>query len=230
MTENDSGDSISGLHLSAKKAKAEISKAMKASVILLAAFCLMEFAMIFHLAMRQTVSIPYVIEINRDGTAKYVDNASTSLSEWKPSVATTLKVLEDYIISLRGVCGDDAIQRERIRKVYAHSTESALKTAQDWLLENNPLERSEKERVEISVYAATPYMNGNEHLFQLDWNEKTYGASGNLKSEANYRAIMGTRRYVPKTKSIQEANPLGIYVVRLDISEIKDGYVIYESN
>ena len=229
MESNNASNPIRSLHAAIKKAKTEASRTCKAIITALCVFCIMEFAIIFHLANRQTVSIPYVIEINKDGTAKYIDNASTTLSEWMPSTATTLKVLEDYIISLRGVSSDVAVQQYRIKKVYAYSTGDALKSAQDYLLENNPLERSDSERVEVSVYAATPFISGSDDIFQLDWNEKTLSMNGALKSETNFRGILKTKRYMPKTKSIQEINPLGIYVTNLNISEIKDGYVIYDA-
>lgn len=229
MENNNASNPIRSLHAAIKKARSEASKACKAVITALCAFCIMEFAIIFHLANRQTVSIPYVIEISKDGTAKYIDNASTTLSEWMPSTATVLKVLEDYVISLRGVSSDAAIQQHRIKKVYAYSTGSALKSAQDYLLENNPLERSESERIEVSVYAATPFIGGSDDIFQLDWNEKSFGSNGTLVSETNYRGILKTKRYVPKTKGIQEINPLGLYVTDLNVSEIKDGYVIYDA-
>ena len=201
----------------------------KTMFYLLLVVSILEFILIFVLIKRQTVEIPYVIEIQKDGSAKYIDNASSSLSDFSPSVQTTLKVLENYIISLRSVSFEASIQEDRIKKVYAFSTEDALKSAKKYLEEKPPFERALKERVEVSVYAATPLYKTDSSLYQLDFNEKTYTLGGELKDETNYRAIISTKIFKVRTKSLQEENPLGIYLTRLEISKIKDGYVIYEN-
>ena len=55
---------------------------------------------------------------------------------------------------------------------------------------------------------------------------KTYSLSGTLKNEKNYRGVLYIEYYRPRTKNLQEVNPLGIYVNNIEISEIKDGYVV----
>lgn len=181
------------------------------------------------LIMRQKIEIPYVIEINREGDARYVDNAVSTLSEWSPSTTTVMNLLRDYIVSLRGISEDSNIQEERIKKVYAHSTKDALYYVNSYLKETSPMERLKNEKVVVDVYAITPLDTKNNSIFQLDFNEKTYGLSKDLKKEENYRAILKIKFYRPKTKGLQEANPLGVYVNEIEISKIKDGYVIYDA-
>lgn len=179
-----------------------------------------------YLALKPKTEIPYVVEITTDGDVRYVKDAVTTLSSWTPSQSTTMHVLRDYIINLRGVSSDRSVQVERIKKVYAFSTGDATKTINEYLEETSPVERLERETVRIDVYAITPLINGNEKIYQLDWNEKTYSLSGTLKNEKNYRGVLYIEYYLPRTKNLQEVNPLGIYVNNIEISEIKDGYVV----
>ena len=72
-----------------------------------------------YLALKPKTEIPYVVEITTDGDVRYVKDAVTTLSSWTPSQSTTMHVLRDYIINLRGVSSDRSVQVERIKKAYA---------------------------------------------------------------------------------------------------------------
>ena len=222
-------DTIDTIHTKNIKDKSLKVSLYRGLFVLSLLFIILEFALILVLQRRQTTLIPYVIEVQPDGSAKYIDNSASTLSSYTPSTATTLKVLENFIISLRSVNPDLIIQEERIKNVYSFATEDALKVAKDYLNLTKPYERSETERVEVTVYAATPLYKGQSNIYQLDWNERVYSTTGNLKSEANYRAVINTKVYQVRTKSLQEQNPLGIYLTNLEISKIRDGYVIYET-
>lgn len=198
-----------------------VSLAFFTSTVVLASLSLV-------LALKHKTEIPYVIEINREGDARYVSDAVSTLSSWSPSTTTVMNILRDYIVSLRGVTEDSSIQEERIKKVYSHSTKDAASYASLYLKETSPMERLRSEKVTVDVYAITPLDEKDGSLYQLDFNEKTYSISGTLKKEENYRAILKIKFYRPRTKGLQEANPLGIYVERIEISKIKDGYVIYD--
>lgn len=189
-------------------------------------FAIIELIFVIVLYKSQTISIPYVVEINKEGDIKYKDNITSTLAKWQPSTATKIKVLSDFLTDLRSVSLDKQIQIERIKRIYAFSIENGLKESEKYLLETKPLERLNNQRVEINVYATTPLINNDENVFQLDFNEKIYSLSGNLISEQNYRAILETKHFLPKTEQTQIINPLGIYISNLKISAIKDGYVL----
>lgn len=198
-----------------------VSVAFFTSTLVLAALCLL-------LSLKHKTEIPYVIEINREGDARYVSDAVSTLSSWSPSTTTVMNLLRDYIVSLRGVSEDSVIQEERIKKVYSHSTKDASLYVNSYLKDTSPMERLRNEKVIVDVYAITPLDEKSGTIYQLDFNEKTYGLSGTLKREENYRAILRIKFYRPRTKGLQEANPLGVYVESIEISKIKDGYVIYD--
>lgn len=200
--------------------------AQKVLLICIIVFACLELCAVVVLYKKQTISIPYVVEINREGDIKYKENVASTLSSWTPSTATTIKVLSDFLQNLRSVSLDKQIQTERIKKVYAFAIEKGLRASEEYLLATSPMLRCEKERVEINVYATTPLLNGDDDCYQIDFNEKTFSLNETLISEQNYRAIMKIKHYLPKTEDVQRINPLGIYVCDLKISAIRDGYVI----
>lgn len=206
-----------------EQSKIALYKGIALSNILLSVFLI--FGLIY-VSLKPKTEIPYVIEVNNDGEAKYINNAVAKFSNWEPSKTTVMQILSTYIKNLRSISTDKNIQTENIRSVYAFSTHNAIKVISEYLKNNSPIDRSEKETVRIDVYAITPNLNTNNTIYQLDWNEKTYSLSGNLKNEKNYRAQIEVGFYRPRTKNLQELNPLGIYVEDIEISEIKDGYTI----
>ena len=195
----------------------------------LIAITVIEAFLIIVISSQKTTNIPYVIEINRDSEVKYIKNAVSTLKDWEPSSAITIKTLSDYLESLRGVSVDENIQKKRIRNIYQFSTADSVKLVDEYFKMTNPLERGKTEYVDITVYAATPGIHDDKNIYQLDFNEKTYTLNGKLKNEENYRAIIKTQHFIPRTETQQITNPLGIYVSKIKISKIKDGYVLYES-
>lgn len=219
-------DSILSIHSKDRSALRDKAIFYKGASIALFTLSLVLVLSVVFLAIRPKTEIPYVIEINASGDAKYVSDAVSKLSSWQPSKTTIMNILRDYIVCLRGVSTDSAIQEERIKKVYSFSTATASKYAGSYLKQTSPMKRLSKESVTVDVYAITPMVDGSETTYQLDWNERVFTLQGNLKSENNYRAIVSIAFFKPRTQLLQESNPLGIYVKDISVSEIKDGYVI----
>lgn len=190
--------------------------------LLIISVCLCVIVLI--LGLRQKTEIPYVIEINREGRANYVENGVHNLKDWTPTDATIIATLKNYIISLRGVSVDKEIQKERIENVYSSSLSYALNTADNYIRNTLPLERAKKENVNIDVYYISK-LNNNGLTYEIDFNEIIYSPGFTNPTEKSYRAIVSIEFHKSDVKEIQKTNPLGIYVVDLQINEIKSGYV-----
>lgn len=163
----------------------------------------------------------YVVEVNtQTGVASYKENGITLLQDYKPSDASVMNDLQNFIKNFRGVSPDEAIMRERITKVYARVTSKARNTVEKFYEETKPMMRLRSERVEITVYNMHRV---TENYYEFLFNERVFSREDNtLMSEDNKKMTIHITFYAPTTDRDRELNPLGIFIDDISLSSIKD--------
>ena len=206
----------------------KVSWAYKGAVIVLSLVCMILVGLLAWQMLRPKNEIAYVVEVNTTtGEQKVINGVISEIGQYTMSEYLILNSIKTYITNLRSVSNDISVNRSRINQVYAFSTEQAGQFVSSYFTENNPIDRSSAEYVEIVVYNCTPINNTESQYlkFLVDWNEITRNTSGKIVSEKNYRADIDAKQF-KVTKLTSELNPIGLYICHINISEIKDGYVI----
>lgn len=203
----------------------------KGAVVALCLVIVFLLVVIVILATRPQKEKTYMIELNTlTGEQRIIPNVIKNMDSYSPAEWQMMATCKTFIKKLRTVSSDVLVNRENVDWIKNYSTQQARGYATDYLRENNPMLRCEKERVEIDIYNATPISTADSSIckFQVDWNEITRDLeSGRITSERNWRADIDFKQFKATAQS-KEYNPLGFYVVYLYISEIKDGYVLKE--
>lgn len=182
----------------------------------------------FLLTVRPKNEIPYVVEIDTSNGMQRIRSA-VALDDYTYTEQVMINTVRKYVTDLRTVGTDNLDNAERVSEVFAHTAKDAVSFVRSFYQENNPNERNKEERVVVVVYNAMPIKSAGLK-FQVDWNETVYNkSSGRIVSEKNYRADIDARQY-KATKDTRERNPLGFYITYIYISEIKDGYVVKNSD
>ena len=178
--------------------------------------------------LRPKNEIAYVVEVNTTtGEQRVINGVVSEIGQYTMSEYLILNSIKTYITNLRSVSNDNGVNRTRINNVYAFSTEQASQYISDYFSEHNPIDRGSAEYVEVVIYNCTPINNSNSDYlkFLVDWNEITRSTSGRIVSEKNYRADIDAKQF-KVTKLTSDLNPIGLYVCHINISEIKNGYVV----
>ncbi len=205
----------------------ETSWAIKGALITLSVVVVCLLGVVSWQMLRPKNEIAYVVEIDTSTGTQRINGAVSEIGQYTMSEWLVLNSIKNYVVNLRSVSNDAGVNTQRIREVYAYSTEQASQFVSNWVNDNNPIDRSKTEYVEVVIYNATPINNASSEYmkFLVDWNEITRDSNGRIRSEKNYRADIDAKQF-KATKSTSDLNPVGLYVCHINISEIKDGFVV----
>ena len=206
----------------------KVSWAYKGAVIVLFILFLCVLGLLAWQMLRPKNEIAYVVEVNTTtGEQRVINGVVSEIGQYTMSEYLILNSIKTYITNLRSVSNDNGVNRTRINNVYAFSTEQASQYISDYFSEHNPIDRGSAEYVEVVIYNCTPINNSNSDYlkFLVDWNEITRSTSGRIVSEKNYRADIDAKQF-KVTKLTSDLNPIGLYVCHINISEIKNGYLV----
>jgi type IV secretory pathway TrbF-like protein len=164
----------------------------------------------------QSKFIPYVVEVDKLGQQQSVGPAQQS----KTDIRNIRAAAQSFVIDLRTVTPDVAMQRRAVFRAYAllSANDPATAKANEWLngtADSSPFKRATKEMVNVEV---TSVLQQSPDTWQVDWTETTRDRQGVLKDKdgpVRMRALvtMYTVEINNETPEEQFAkNPFGIYV------------------
>lgn len=154
---------------------------------------------------RSNATIPYIVEIDRQGGARAVGPATET---YKPSDAQIAFHLARFVENVRALSIDPVVVRQNWLKAYDFVTDRAAVTLNDYARENDPFAKVGRETIAIEV---TSVVRASELSFQVRWLEKSFDA-GVPKSTTRLTGIFSIIVTPPRTVDQVRKNPLGIYV------------------
>lgn len=156
--------------------------------------------------------IPYIVQVDKLGQ---VLNAGVVHANNNISPRIINSTVADFIEHARMVTPDISLERKAIFSIYAHLSprDPATEKMNEWMQENSPFKKAEKETVDVSIKTVLQQTPGT---WQVEWVETRRDRQGVLMNKAeNMRAIItvyDTDNTQETTEDQIRRNPLGIYI------------------
>lgn len=172
-------------------------------------------------ASREAKVIPYVVEVDRHGTAVAAGPATRV-----PEVDRRLIVhhLVLWITRARTVTRDAALQRREILEAYELTGGRAVGLLNDWYRETKPFGRAETETVTVTVEDVESLLAVDSSLdrWRLQWTETHRSPAGGTVRTELWQALLTVEVDPAERLDEVEANPLGVFVTDFDWTRISD--------
>lgn len=159
----------------------------------------------------QSKIIPYVVELEAQGSARAVRSA---IENYRPTDAQTAFHLANFIERVRSLPIDPVVVRNNWLKAYDFATARAANTLNEHARENDPFAKVGKQTVAVEV---TSVVRASDSSFQLRWLERRY-INGSLAATDRWTALATVAIDLPHDSETLRKNPLGIYVTSLNWS------------
>ena len=160
---------------------------------------------------------PYVVEVDRLGRAVAFGPAERTARTDPRIVAATLSL---FIRNVRAVSSDPVAERELLYRAYAHAAARARRMLDDWFQapDHDPrlLGRTVTRAVAVEAVLPVP----GSAVWRVQWTEREQPVFVGSVREAAWEGYLTVRVRRPKTTSVIEDNPLGIYVSDLTWTEV----------
>ena len=170
---------------------------------------LLSVAISGYLALRSRF-IPYVIEINREGTP-VVSGFAEEVSSSDERVIRAL--LTTFITDLRSVVSDSVAQNAAVKRLFffirREDPTHQMLVEHFKKSENNPFERVASETVSVQVTAALPV---TKETWQVEWTETIRAKSGGEKERRSMKAMVTIDVVAPQSEKVILRNPIGLFV------------------
>lgn len=163
--------------------------------------------------------VPYVIEVDSLGNVRGAGVAARTAFNQDFIVEAALS---DFIQNFRGVSVDGQLQKTRVDKLYAYlgNGSIALQKANTYFQSgNDPFVVAQNKTVNVRVVSVNAVANTSS--YNVEWMEVDYNRAGIQIGERRYQAILTYKIVQPTNEAVIRVNPLGIYVIDFDISEIQ---------
>ena len=163
----------------------------------------------------QSRLIPYVVEVDRLGEARAVNEAVTDYRPTDPQVAWHLA---RFISNVRGSSLDPVLVRRGWLEAYEFTTQRAAQFLGDYARANDPFSRIGERTVSVQV---TSVVRASDRSFQVKWTETIF-ERGVQAGTSRWTAILTIVTKAPANADVLRKNPLGIYVDAIDWSRELD--------
>jgi type IV secretory pathway TrbF-like protein len=178
------------------------------------------FAMVLAAYVRlasETHITPYVVEVDRLGRAVVVGPAEPAAATDPRIVAATLSL---FVRNVRAVSADRVIERELLVRAYASAAGRARQLLDDYfsLPEHDPRLLGQRFTRAVEVEAILPVPGSA--VWRVQWTEREAPLVAGAVRESAWEGYLTVRIRRPRTTSLIEDNPLGIYVVDLAWTEV----------
>lgn len=163
--------------------------------------------------------VPYVIEVDSLGNVRGAGVAARTAFNQDFIIEAALS---DFIINFRGVSVDGQLQKSRVDKLYQYLANGSIaqqKANTYFQSGNDPFVVAQTKTVNIRVVSVNAVANTSS--YNIEWSEVDYNRAGLQIGERRYQAILTYKIIQPTTESVIRVNPLGIYIIDFDISEIQ---------
>jgi len=163
----------------------------------------------------QSRVVPYVVEVDRLGEARAVNDAEASYHPTDPQIAWHLA---RFIRDIRGVSLDPVVMKQDWLEAYAFTTQRGSQFLGDYARSADPFAKIGERTVTVQV---TSVVRASDKSFQVKWTETGF-ERGSVAGRSNWTAILTIVTKAPANAEVLRKNPLGIYVDAVDWSRELD--------
>ncbi len=168
----------------------------------------------------RTQYIPYVVQVDQLGRSEIAAEPKR-LGDWPPAVIK--RELELFFDRFRTVSPDASIivkNHSALEKFLPSGAPATHKIRTFFNSpENNPLKRAVRETVSFELVSVN-FVSGQ--TWRVEWIETAYARqSGRAHATTRYVATTQVEFRRPKSREIIQDNPLGLFLVDVDVQEIK---------
>jgi len=153
--------------------------------------------------------VPYVVEV-REGAVANVQSLRPAERTGPLDRRLVRAQLAQFIQDIRAVSIDDAVQRQAIKRTFAHvSPEHAAHTSlKAHFSAHSPLKRAQEETVTVEIAQVLPLTAGT---WRIEWTERAWSRSGEALPATHW---IGTAVVVRGAvdEHLVFLNPLGLFV------------------
>lgn len=154
---------------------------------------------------------PFVIDTNNGMPYAMQPLSATSIHDNK----IINFVANQFIINSRTILSDSDAETQMLNKVYAYAGDSAIKTLHDYYQANNPLEASQKYKIDINIINSMPL---GKNTWQVVWDETKRANDGSEESKTRWMADLTYQFGQVNSKFIND-NPFGLYITNITWSQ-----------
>ncbi|NIJ34961.1 conjugal transfer protein TrbF [Sphingomonas oligoaromativorans] len=159
----------------------------------------------------QSRVIPYVVEVDRLGAARAVEQLQSTYNPTDPQIAWHLA---HFITDVRGVSLDPVLMRRSWLEAYDFVTRRGASAIDGYARSADPFANIGDRTVSVQVISV---VRASDRSFQVKWIETAY-SRGALSGTSHWTAILTIVQRPPANADILRKNPLGIYVDAIDWS------------
>ena len=153
----------------------------------------------------QSRIVPYVIELETDGSARTVRAAA---ADYEPTDAQIAFHLAAFIQNIHSLPADPVVVRQNWLKAYDYTTARAANTLNEYARDTDPFARVGERTVSVEV---TSVVRASAGSFQMRWLERVY-VNGSLSRTDRWTGVFAVVIEQPRDTETLRKNPLGIYV------------------
>lgn len=154
---------------------------------------------------------PYVVEVDRLGEARAVNEAEADYRPTDPQIAWHLS---RFIANVRGRSLDPVLVRQNWLEAYDFTTKRGSQFLGDYARGADPFANIGERTVSVQV---TSVVRASERSFQVKWTETAY-ERGAEAGTSRWTAILTVVTKPPRDADTLRRNPLGVYVDAVDWS------------
>jgi type IV secretory pathway TrbF-like protein len=168
------------------------------------------------LAMETRIT-PYVVEVDRLGRAVSFGPAEQTALTDPRIVAATLAL---FIRNVRAVSPDTVIQRELLYRAYANTAGRAREVLDGYFSQPEHDPRLVGQRVMRAVEVDAILPVPGSAVWRVQWTEREQPLFAGAIHESAWEAYLTVKIRRPRTATVVEDNPLGIFVTDLTWTEV----------
>jgi len=184
--------------------------------IILASALLISVICISYIGSQSKIQ-PYVVEVGQGGNILGVavpaqrNDLSTKIVQY---------FIEQFVINLRSITGDNIVEKKNMAEVYASINTSpssnALRVVKSYIENNNPFVLNSKQTKQIQIQSIMPI---SDKTYQISWNEISRTLEGTVITNDAY-----TGQFTYQTGDVDSSNyqynPFGIYITDITWSKM----------
>lgn len=148
---------------------------------------------------------PYVVEVDRLGSAQAVTPAAADFRPTDPQIAYHLS---RFIENVRQIPADPIVLRQNWLHAYDFTTDKGALALNDYARVNDPFAKVGDTQISVEVSSV---IRASESSFRIAWIERRY-AGGQLAATERWTAILTIVLQQPRDAERLRKNPLGIFV------------------
>lgn len=168
----------------------------------------------------RTQYIPYIVQVDQLGRSEVAADP-VRLGNWPAPVIK--RELELLVERYRTVSPDLSVisKNHHALEKFLPSGSPAIAKVRGYLTqpENDPMSRAVIETVSVEIKSVN-FVSGSS--WRIEWVETAYGRqSGRTRGAKRFVGITQIEFRTPKSRAILKDNPLGLFLVDIDIQEVK---------